>query len=38
MAAVMNYGQDSFTDAVNNALAELKENGKYDEIVAKWFE
>lgn len=38
MAAVMNFGQDSFTEAVNAAFAELKENGKYDEIVAKWFE
>ena len=38
MAAVMNYGQDSFTKAVNDALKELKDNGKYDEIVAKWFE
>lgn len=38
MAAVMNFGQDSFTEAINNALNELKENGKYDEIVAKWFE
>lgn len=38
MAAVMNFGQDSFTQAFNDALAQLKENGKYDEIVAKWFE
>ena len=26
-----------FTKAVNEALKRLKENGKYDEIVAKWF-
>lgn len=31
-------GDLEFVDAVNKALQTLKDNGKYDEIVAKWFE
>lgn len=37
VAAVMNYGEDSFTNAFNEALQELKDEGTYDEIVEKWF-
>ncbi|KGR77057.1 transporter substrate-binding domain-containing protein [Ureibacillus sinduriensis] len=32
----MKKGSDDFVQAVNDALAELKENGKYDEIYSKW--
>lgn len=32
----MKKGSDDFVQAVNDALAELKENGKYDEIYNKW--
>jgi aspartate/glutamate/glutamine transport system substrate-binding protein len=32
----MKKGSDDFVKAVNDALAELKENGKYDEIYKKW--
>lgn len=32
----MKKGGDDFVTAVNDALAELKENGKYDEIYNKW--
>lgn len=32
----MKKGSSDFVDAVNAALAELKENGKYDEIYSKW--
>jgi len=28
---------DSLVKAVNKALAEMKKDGKYDEIVQKWF-
>lgn len=30
-------GQDELVEKVNEALATLKENGKYDEIYEKWF-
>lgn len=29
-------GNDDFSKAINDALAELKSNGKYDEIYSKW--
>ncbi|RHW40117.1 amino acid ABC transporter substrate-binding protein [Lysinibacillus yapensis] len=29
-------GSDDFVQAINDALAELKENGKYDELYNKW--
>ncbi len=32
----MKKGSDDFVKAVNDALAELKANGKYDEIYEKW--
>lgn len=32
----MKKGNEDFVKAVNDALAELKENGKYDEIYKKW--
>lgn len=32
----MKKGGDDFVKAVNDALAELKSNGKYDEIYEKW--
>lgn len=32
----MKKGSDDFVQAVNDALAELKENGKYDELHDKW--
>ena len=32
----MKKGSDDFVKAVNDALAELKSSGKYDEIYAKW--
>lgn len=34
----MKKGNDDFVKAVNDALAELKSNGKYDEIHDKWIE
>lgn len=37
VAAVINSGRDSFCEAFNDALQQLKDNGKYDEIVKKWF-
>ncbi len=33
---VMRNGEDELTNHLNNALAKIKENGKYDEIVNKW--
>ncbi len=33
----INKGQESFVDAVNQALATIQENGVYDEIFTKWF-
>ncbi|MDH6365139.1 putative glutamine transport system substrate-binding protein [Enterococcus sp. PF1-24] len=33
----INKGQDNFTKAVNDALAAMHENGKYQEIYHKWF-
>lgn len=33
----INKGQESFVRAVNEALANLKANGTYDEIFNKWF-
>lgn len=32
----MKKGSDDFVEAVNAALKELKDNGKYDEIYSKW--
>ncbi len=32
----MKKGSEDFVKAVNDALAELKSNGKYDEIYSKW--
>ncbi|WP_413364451.1 transporter substrate-binding domain-containing protein [Lysinibacillus sp. 3P01SB] len=32
----MKKGSDDLVQAINDALAELKENGKYDEIYEKW--
>ncbi len=37
VAGVIGSGRDSFRDAFNDALGQLKDNGKYDEIVEKWF-
>ena len=34
----MKKGSDDLVEAVNDALAELKENGKYDEIYKKWID
>lgn len=34
----MKKGSGDFVTAVNDALAELKENGKYDEIYKKWID
>ena len=34
----MKKGSDDLVKAVNDALAELKENGKYDEIYKKWID
>ena len=33
----INKGQESFVRAMNEALANLKANGTYDEIFNKWF-
>lgn len=32
----MKKGNEDLVKAVNDALAELKSNGKYDEIYSKW--
>ena len=37
MAGVIGSGKQEFTDAFNEAFAELQESGEYDEIVNKWF-
>lgn len=37
VAGVINKDGTSLKDAFNNALDQLVENGKYDEIVNKWF-
>ncbi|MCP1101830.1 ABC-type amino acid transport substrate-binding protein [Aequitasia blattaphilus] len=37
IAGVLAKGSDSLTDDYNKALKTLKDNGKYDEIVNKWF-
>ena len=34
----MKKGSGDLVEAVNAALAELKENGKYDEIYEKWID
>ena len=36
--AMKKGSSDDFVKAVNDALAELKSNGKYDEIHDKWIE
>lgn len=33
----INKNQDAFLDAVNDALVQLKESGKYQEIYERWF-
>jgi polar amino acid transport system substrate-binding protein len=37
VAGVIGSGRDSFRDAFNDALKQLKDDGTYDEIVEKWF-
>lgn len=37
VAGVIGSGKDSFRDAFNGALKQLIDNGRYDEIVEKWF-
>jgi len=33
----INKGQDNFRDAVNQALADMHQDGTYDDIYNKWF-
>lgn len=33
---VLRHGEDNLTNKLNEALAKIKENGKYDEILNKW--